>query len=189
MKAKASATLSPPAGRGSSSICVKADGRDKLRLDARLSHLVLREEQSVLLGLNLSQSLLPRLTDLRVKMAAHTSGQRHVSFLACFPPLMAKHPYLDASGCFWMPSSASLHASYAEGRNTLLARVEGSQRNSSGLRWTLSGTLRHSMTGLALLPSILGLEVTLGRSDSIAQGKTRSGFFFFPLFFALCLHT
>lgn len=36
------------------------------------------------------------------------------------------------------------------------------------------------MTGLALLPSILGLEVTLGRSDSIAQGKTRSGFFFPP---------
>ncbi|XP_019733519.1 apolipophorins isoform X1 [Hippocampus comes] len=91
LEAKATANLSTPAGRGSSSICVKADGRDKLILDAQVSHLFLQEDKSVLLGLNFSQSLLPKLTDLHVKMAAHMSRQRHVLFLTCFPQLIRKH--------------------------------------------------------------------------------------------------
>ncbi|XP_061654143.1 uncharacterized protein LOC133489262 isoform X2 [Phyllopteryx taeniolatus] len=144
LEAKATADMSAPVGRGSSSVRVKADGKDRLMLDAQISHSLLQEDKTMLLRLNLSQSLLHGLTDLYVKMAANVS--RH---------------------------SVSLHGSYREGRNTLLAQMKGSLKNSSGLQLAVSGKMRHSMANLAILPCIMGLDGILGLSDTITEGQVR----------------
>ncbi|XP_061551184.1 uncharacterized protein LOC133412122 isoform X1 [Phycodurus eques] len=136
--------MSALVGRGSSSVRVKADGKDRLKLDAQISHSHLQEDKTMLLRVNLSQSLLHGLTDLYVKMAANVS--RH---------------------------SVSLHGSYREGRNTLLAQMKGSLKNSSGLQLAVSGKMRHSMANLAILPCIVGLDGILGLSDTITQGQVR----------------
>ncbi|XP_037131472.1 uncharacterized protein LOC119136818 isoform X1 [Syngnathus acus] len=140
LEAKSTADMS----RGISSIRVTADGQDKLMLDAQISHLLLQEDKSVLLRLNLSQSLLHGLTDLHVKMAANTS-----------------------------PHSVSLHGSYTEGRNTLLAQVKCSRSNNNGLQLAVSATLRHSMTNLTILPCILGVDGKMELSDNITEGQVR----------------
>ncbi|XP_061695033.1 uncharacterized protein LOC133510744 isoform X2 [Syngnathoides biaculeatus] len=144
LEAKATADMSAAVGRGSSSVRVKADGKDRLILDAQIFHSLLQENKTMLLRLNLSQSLLHGLTDLHVKMAAN----------------MSRH-------------SVSLHGSYTEGHNTLLAQVKGSLKNSSGLQLSVSGKMRHSMANLAILPSIIRLDGVLGLSDSIAEGQVR----------------
>nr|XP_057943014.1 uncharacterized protein LOC131138235 isoform X3 [Doryrhamphus excisus] len=144
LEAKAATDISTLAGRGSSFIQMKADGKDKLMLDAKMSHSYLWGDRAVALRLNLSQSLLHGLDDLHVKMAANMS-----------------------------PHSVSLHGSCTHGLKALLIQMKGSLKNSSGLELALSGDLRHSMTNLAILPSILGLDAVLGVSDTLTEGQLR----------------
>lgn len=63
-------------GKGSSSVHVKADGKDRVKLDAQMSHTHQREARVVGLKLNLSQSLLPLATDLHLNMAVNMSSDR-----------------------------------------------------------------------------------------------------------------
>lgn len=76
---KASVDISRVAGKGSSSVHVRADGKDRVRLEAQMAHSLQRELSAVGLRMNLSQSLLPTATDLHVNMAANMSSDRSVS--------------------------------------------------------------------------------------------------------------
>ena len=70
----------------------------------------------------------------------------------------------------WSPS-VSLHGSYTQGDELLLAQVKGSLKDTRGLQLAVSGDLRHSMTGLAILPPVLGLDGALGQSNSLIEGQ------------------
>ena len=78
IKAKATADISTEAGIGSSSVRVRADGKDRVMLDAQMSHSLQRGDRTMGLRLNLSQSLLPAVTDMHVNMAANMSSDRSV---------------------------------------------------------------------------------------------------------------
>ncbi len=78
VKVKATADISTAAGKGSSSVHVRADGKDRMKLDAQMSHSLQRGDRAVGLKMNLSQSLLPSATDLHVNMAANMSSDRCV---------------------------------------------------------------------------------------------------------------
>lgn len=76
--------------------------------------------------------------------------------------------------CFLLGSyscSVSLHGSYTQGHEALLAQVKGSRKDIRGLQLAVSGDLRHSMTNLAFLPSALGLDGALGQSDTLIEGR------------------
>lgn len=66
------------AGTGSSSVHVRVDGKDRVKLDAQMSHSFLRGDTAIGLRLNVSQSLLPSATDLHVNLAANMSSDRCV---------------------------------------------------------------------------------------------------------------
>lgn len=70
-----------------------------------------------------------------------------------------------------VPSSVSLHGSYKQGHEAVLAQVKGSLINTPGLQLAVSGDLRHSMASLAILPPILGLDGALGWSDMLVEGR------------------
>ncbi|KAE8291162.1 hypothetical protein D5F01_LYC10756 [Larimichthys crocea] len=144
LEVKATADISTVAGQGSSSVHVKADGKDRVKLDAQMSHILQRGERAVALMVNVSQSLLPTATDLHVNMAANMSSH-----------------------------SVSLHGSYKQGHEAVLAQVKGSLINTPGLQLAVSGDLRHSMASLAILPPILGLDGALGWSDMLVEGQMR----------------
>ena len=55
---------------------VRADGKDRVLLEAQLSHSLQGEDRAMGLRLDLSQSLLPTPTDLRLDMAANVSSHR-----------------------------------------------------------------------------------------------------------------
>lgn len=65
----------------------------------------------------------------------------------------------------------SLHGSYTQGHELLLAQVKGSLKNTRGLQLAVSGYLRHSVAGLAILPPVLGLDGALGQSDTLTEGR------------------
>lgn len=44
-------------------------------------------------------------------------------------------------------------------------------KNSQSLQLVVSGDLRHTMTRLNVLPSVLGLDGALGFSASLVEGK------------------
>lgn len=81
VKVKATADTQSVSGKGSSSVHVRADGKDRVRLDAQVSHFHQREGRAVALRMNLSQSLLPVATDLCLNMAVNTSSDRCVQAL------------------------------------------------------------------------------------------------------------
>ncbi|XP_070774929.1 uncharacterized protein [Enoplosus armatus] len=141
---KATADVSTVSGRGSSSVHVRADGKDRVKLGAQMSHSLQRGDRSVGLRVNLSQSLLPSATDLHVSMAANMSSD-----------------------------SVSLHGSFTQGHEALLAQVKGSLKNTRGLQLAVSGDLRHSVANLAILPPVLGLDGALGQSDALIEGQLR----------------
>ncbi|XP_044075986.1 uncharacterized protein LOC122887130 [Siniperca chuatsi] len=141
LQVKATADISTVAGRGSSSVHVRADGKDRVKLDIQMSHSLQRGDRAVGLRVNISQSLLPSATDLHVNMAANMSSD-----------------------------SVSLHGSYTQGHEALLAQVKGSLKN---LQLTVSGDLRHSVANLAILPPVLGLDGALGQSDTLIEGQLR----------------
>lgn len=63
-------------GKGSSSVHVRADGKDRVKLDAQMSHLHQGEDRAVGLRMNLSQSLVPVATDLHLNMTVNMSSER-----------------------------------------------------------------------------------------------------------------
>lgn len=70
-----------------------------------------------------------------------------------------------------VPSSVSLHGSYKQGHEAVLAQVKGSLINTPSLQLAVSGDLRHSMASLAILPPVLGLDGALGWSDMLIEGR------------------
>eukprot|EP00064_Thunnus_orientalis_P014659 superscaffoldBa00002579_g14706 len=143
-QAKATADISTGSGIGSTSVRVRADGKDRVMLDAQMSHSLQHGDRAMGLRLNLSQSFLPAVTDMYVNMAANMSSD-----------------------------SMSLHGSYTQGHEALLAQVKGSLKDIRGLQLAVSGDLRHSVTNLAFLPSALGLDGALGQSDTLIEGQLR----------------
>ncbi|XP_061587435.1 uncharacterized protein LOC133452232 [Cololabis saira] len=143
LEVRAAADVSVP-GRGSSTVHVSADGKDRVMLNAQVSHILVRSDRAVGLRLNLSQSLLPAAADLHLNLAANTTSD-----------------------------SVVLRGSFTRGEEALLAQVRGSRTDSPGLRLALSGDLRHSLTGLSVLPPVLGLGGALGRSDGSIKGQLR----------------
>lgn len=65
----------------------------------------------------------------------------------------------------------SLHGSYTQGHEALLAQLKGSLKNTRGLQLAVSGDLRHSVANLAVLPPVLGLDGALGQSDTLIEGR------------------
>lgn len=65
----------------------------------------------------------------------------------------------------------SLHGSYTQGHEALLAQVKGSLKDTQGLQLAVSGDMRHSMANLAILPPVLGLDGVLGQSDTLIEGR------------------
>lgn len=65
----------------------------------------------------------------------------------------------------------SLHGSYTQGHEALLTQLKGSLKNTQGLQLAVSGDLRHSVTNLAVLPPVLGLDGALGQSDTFIEGR------------------
>ncbi|XP_037314999.2 uncharacterized protein LOC119209652 [Pungitius pungitius] len=144
LEAKATADLFAAAGTGSSSVHVRADGKDTVKLNAQMSHTFQGGDRAVGLKVNVSQSLLPSATDMHVNMAANMS-----------------------------PDRVSLQGSYAHGREALLVQLRGSLKDTGGLQLAVSGDLRHSMAHLAALPPVLGLDGVLGQSDTLVEGQLR----------------
>ena len=64
-----------------------------------------------------------------------------------------------------------LHGSLTQGQETLLAQVKGSLKSSHGLQLAMSGDLRHSMTSLNVLPTVLGPDGLFGQSGTLIQGR------------------
>lgn len=55
---------------------VRADGKDRVKLDASMFHVLQRGNNSVGVTVNVSQSLLPSASDLHLSMAANTSSEK-----------------------------------------------------------------------------------------------------------------
>ncbi|XP_042083292.1 uncharacterized protein LOC102293428 [Haplochromis burtoni] len=139
-----SADMSMVTGKGSSSVHVRADGKDKLKLNADMSHYMQTGDRAVGLRLNLSQSLLPTATDLHVNIAGNVSSD-----------------------------SVFLRGSFTQGMQALLAQLKGSLKHSQGIQMAVTGDLRHMVTSLDFLPPVLGLDGALGQSDSLIEGQLR----------------
>ncbi|XP_030016477.1 uncharacterized protein LOC115437389 [Sphaeramia orbicularis] len=141
---EAKATADMFAGGGRSSVRLRADGKDRVKMDAQMTHSMHQGERTLGLKMNLSQSLMPSATELHLDMGANMSSE-----------------------------SVSLHSTYTQGHEALLAQVKGSLKDVPSLQLDVSGDLRHSMSGLAFLPSALGLDGALGCSDSLMEGQLR----------------
>ncbi|KAF3699111.1 putative uncharacterized protein LOC400499 [Channa argus] len=128
--------------KGSSSVQVRADGKERVKMDTQISHFHQRENKTVGLRMNVSQSLLPVATDLHLNMAANMSSD-----------------------------SVSLYGSYKQGQEAFLAQVKGSLKNTHSLQLAVSWELRHSMVSFAFLPPALGLDGTLEQSESLTEGQ------------------
>ncbi|CAG5896969.1 unnamed protein product [Menidia menidia] len=144
LEVKATADVSVP-GKGSSSVSVKADGKDRVILDAQMSHSLQKGDRAAGLRMNLSQSLLPTATNLNLNMAANVSSDR-----------------------------VFLRGSFAQGQEALLLQVKGSLKRSRGLQLAASGDFRHSMTSLNLLPTVLGLDGVFRHFDALIEGQLRT---------------
>ncbi|KAJ3594613.1 hypothetical protein NHX12_003920 [Muraenolepis orangiensis] len=141
------ATVNPSlaSGRGWSSIRVVADGKDRARLGAQLSHSLRAGDRAVGLRLNFSQSLVPgAAADLTLNVTAGLSADR-----------------------------VSVHGSYTQGHKALLLQARGSVNHTQGLQLSVTGDLRHSLAGLGALPTALGLDGALGMTEGLTEGQLR----------------
>lgn len=75
-KVQAGADVSSVPGRGSGSVHMKADGKDRMRLDAQMSHSVQGGDRAAALTVNVSQSLLGSAAHLHVELAANVSAEK-----------------------------------------------------------------------------------------------------------------
>lgn len=73
-KVKADAEVS--AGRASSSVQVRADGKERVKLDASTFHLLQRGNSSAGLTLNASHSLSASASDLHLNAVASASSEK-----------------------------------------------------------------------------------------------------------------
>ncbi|KAM8838905.1 uncharacterized protein ACB058_015501 isoform 2-T2 [Synchiropus picturatus] len=144
IEAKASADVSPSAGGGKSSVRVKADGKDRALLDAQMSHSLQQGGRSMGLRMNLSQSLLPALTDLYISTMANMT-----------------------------PNSVSLHGSVTHGSKVMLALFKASLNNSTGVHLVVSADLRHPFTSFSIIPSVLSLDGAFDQSHAVMEGQMR----------------
>ncbi|XP_056913419.1 uncharacterized protein LOC130539234 isoform X1 [Takifugu flavidus] len=144
LEVKANADVSAAAGQASSSVQVRADGMDRVKLDASTFHFLQRGNSSAGLTVNISQSLLPSASDLHLNMAANTSSE-----------------------------NVSLHGFYQHGEETLLAQVQGSLKSSHSFQLAVRGDLRHSLAAFPHLPPALGLDAALKQSDMFTDGQIR----------------
>ncbi|CAB1444060.1 unnamed protein product [Pleuronectes platessa] len=144
LEVKATTDMSTLAGKGSSLVHVRADGKERVKLGVLISHSLQGEHRAVGLRMNLSQSLLPTAVELLLDVAANMSSD-----------------------------SGSLHGSYTQGNEHLLLKVKGSVGNTHGRQLAVSGDLRHSMANLAILPPALGLDGALGQTDTLIEGQLR----------------
>lgn len=83
LKIRANADVALAAGQASSSLQVRADGTDRVKLDASMFRFLQRGNSSVGLAVNISQSLLPSASDLHLNMAANMSSERCVYMNMC----------------------------------------------------------------------------------------------------------
>lgn len=91
---QAGADASSFAGRRSGSLHVKANGKDRMRLDAQMSHSVRGGDRAAALTLNVSQSLLGSTAHLHVELAANASAEKSefpLSFALCVSPSARCH--------------------------------------------------------------------------------------------------
>ncbi|XP_045070322.1 uncharacterized protein LOC121534786 [Coregonus clupeaformis] len=148
LEAQLTADTSMVDGSVSSSLCVRADGKDRALLEAQLSHSLQRDTRALGLRMDLLQSLLPTTaTALHLNMSANISSDR-----------------------------LSMHGSYDQGGEVLQGQVAGSLEHSPGspgLRMAVTGDLRHSLPSLTALPPSLSLEGALGQSDWLTEGQLR----------------
>lgn len=73
---QAGADVSSLPGRGSGSVHVKANGKDRMRLDAQMSHSVRGGDRAAALTVNVSQSLLGSNTNMHAELAANVSTEK-----------------------------------------------------------------------------------------------------------------
>ncbi|XP_029560066.1 uncharacterized protein LOC115156670 isoform X1 [Salmo trutta] len=148
LEARLTADTSMVDGGVSSSLCVRADGKDRALLEAQLSHSLQRDTRALSIRLALLQTLLPTsATELQLNMSANISSDK-----------------------------LSVHGSYDQGGEVLQAQVAGSLEHSPGspwLRMAVTGGLRHSLPSLTALPPALSLEGALGQSDWLTEGQLR----------------
>lgn len=79
LQARLTAYTSMVDGRVSSSLCVRADGKDRALLEAQLSHSLQRDTRALSLHLTLLQTLLPTTaTQLHLNMSANMSSDKWV---------------------------------------------------------------------------------------------------------------
>ncbi|KAM4557598.1 uncharacterized protein V3H82_017324 [Fundulus diaphanus] len=131
-------------GEGSSSLNVRANGKDRVTLNGQMSHRLQNQDRALRLNLNLSQNLLPTVTDLQLNMATDVTAD-----------------------------SVSLRGSFTQGQEALLAQVKGSRNNSQGLQLALRGNVHHSMSILEVLPQVLSLDGVLEHADTLTEGHLR----------------
>ena len=67
--------------------------------------------------------------------------------------------------------------SYTQGERALLLQARGLLNHTQGLQLSVRGDLRHSLVGLSALPTALGLEGALGKTEGLIQGGAGGGWF------------
>ncbi|XP_019901155.3 uncharacterized protein LOC105030387 isoform X2 [Esox lucius] len=148
LEAQLTADQSTMPGRVSSSLWVRADGKNRALLEAQVSHSLMGGTRGLCGQMKVLQSLLPAVaTELNFSMSANISSDR-----------------------------LSMQGSCQQGGHVLQARVDGTLEQSAGspvLRMALAGDLRHSLPSLAALPRGLSLEGALGQSDWLTEGQLR----------------
>lgn len=160
--------VSAAAGQASSSVQVRADGTDRVKLDASTFHFLQRGNSSVGLTVNISQSLLPSVSDLHLNMAANTSSDKCVYLSSELIILLRPAVKFPSSP---VAASVSLRGFYQHGEETLLVQVQGSLKSSQSLQVAVRGDLRHSLAAVPHLPPALGLEAALKQSDTFTDGN------------------
>lgn len=76
LKVQAGADVSSVPGRGSGSLRVRADGKDRMRLEAQMSHSIQGGDRAAALTVNMSQSLLGPAAQLHLHLAANVSAEK-----------------------------------------------------------------------------------------------------------------
>ncbi|KAJ8011260.1 hypothetical protein DPEC_G00056310 [Dallia pectoralis] len=148
LAAQLTADMTSVPGRVSSSMCLRADGKNRASLRAQLSGSQQGATRDLGLQMNLHQSLFPAgATELHLNMSANITSDR-----------------------------LFLEGLYNQGGHVLQAHVNGTLERSAGspgLWVALTGDLRHSVPGLIALPPGLSLEGALGVSEWLTEGQLR----------------
>ncbi|KAM7379044.1 hypothetical protein PAMP_004619 [Pampus punctatissimus] len=159
-QAKATADISTEAGIGSSSLHVKADGKVQMMLDAQMSHFLQHGDRAVGLRLNLSQSLLPAVTDMHVNMAANMSSNRCLLDVSLLLKITASYirvtplgvPVSSSAQVRWFQDGGELSvlAELQAGPEYLKAEFNGGRTEQLIPRWQYLSRLQHQFKALLI---------------------------------------